>query len=254
MKTFIDLIKQRNEVLYYFGLVCFVAALLCLVLTRLTQTQVMSTNAWYKPAKFFLSTAIFVWSMAWYAYYLGNIRAVTWYSWGLIALFGFEDLYIALQAGRGQLSHFNISTLGYAGVYGLMALVAVGISLWTAYIGVLFFRADLSELSSAYVWGIRLGIIVFVIFSMQGLVMGSRLTHTIGGPDGSPGLPAVNWSRAYGDLRVAHFMGMHALQVLPILAYYVLRNVTLTLLVGLLYGIVTTLVFIQAMHGKSLFR
>ena len=135
-----------------------------------------------------------------------------------------------------------------------MALAAVGISLWTAYIGVLFFRADLSELSSAYVWGIRLGIIVFVIFSMQGLVMGSRLTHTIGGPDGSPGLPAVNWSRAYGDLRVAHFMGMHALQVLPILAYYVLRNVTLTLLVGLLYGIVTTLVFIQAMHGKPLFR
>ena len=194
--------------------------------------------------------------MAWYTQYLdnANVRAVTWYSWGLIASFGFEDLCIVVQDGWGQLSRFNISTPWYAGVYGAMALAAVGISVWTAYIGLLFFRAELPGLPPAYLWGIRLGIVVFVIFSMQGLVMGSRLTHTIDGSDGSPGLPAVNWSRTYGDLRVAHFMGMHALQVLPILSHYVLRNVTLTVLAGLLYGAITTLVFIRAMLRKPLFR
>lgn len=256
MKTFLDLLKQRNEPLYYFGLACLVAALVCLLLTRLTQTQVMGTNAWYKPFKFFLSTAIFVWSMAWYAHDLGssNSRAVVWYSWGLIALFTFEDLYVVVQAGRGQLSHFNVSTPGYAGLYGLMAVAAVAISVWTAYIGVLFFRADVPDLPPAYVWGIRLGIVIFVIFSMQGLAMGGRLTHTVGGPDGSPGLPVTNWSRTYGDLRIAHFMGMHALQVLPLLSFYLLRNVTLTVLVGLVYATITAAVFIQALQGKPLLR
>lgn len=254
MRLSFDLLRQRNEPLYYFGLACLVAAGLCLLLVRLTPTQVMGTNAWYKPFKFFLSTAIFVWSMAWYMHELGDSRAVIWYSWGLIALFTFEDLYVAIQAGRGQLSHFNVSTPVYAGLYSLMAVAAVAISLWTAYIGVLFFRTDLPTLPPAYAWGIRLGIVIFVIFSMQGLAMGSRLTHSIGGPDGSPGLPVVNWSRTYGDLRIAHFMGMHALQVLPILSFYALRNVKVTLLAGLVYAIITTALFIRAIQAKPLFE
>ncbi|GAB2583138.1 hypothetical protein [Spirosoma areae] len=254
MKPFFDILRQRNEPLYYFGLLCLLAALLCLALTRLTQTQVMGTSAWYKPFKFFLSTTIFVWSMAWYMQYLGNLQAIVWYSWGLIVLFGFEDGYIALQAARGQLSHFNLSTPWYAGLYRLMALAAVGISLWTAYIGLLFFQTDLPDLPPAYRWGIRLGIMLFVIFSMEGLAMGSRLTHTMGGPDGSPGLPVVNWSKTYGDLRIAHFMGMHALQVVPVLSFYVLKDVRATLMLGLVYGIGTTLLFILALQGKPLFR
>lgn len=253
MKPFIDILRQRNEPLFYFGLFCLLAALVCLALIRLTQTQVMGINAWYKPFKFFLSTAIFVWSMAWYMQYLDNSRAVIWYSWGLIVLFGLEDGYIALQAARGQLSHFNLSTPWYAGIYGLMALAAVGISIWTAYIGFLFFQRDLSELPSAYLWGIRLGIVLFVIFSMEGLAMGSHLRHTIGGPDGNPGLLVLNWSKTYGDLRIAHFMGMHALQVIPLLAYYVLGNVASVIGFSALYGLTSLWLFWQALQGKPLF-
>ncbi|MEZ0485893.1 hypothetical protein [Fibrella aquatica] len=171
----------------------------------------------------------------------------------MVALFAFEDGYVAFQAARGQLSHFNVSTPVYAGLYGLMAVGAIGISLWTAYIGLLFFRTDFPELSPAYVWGIRLGLVIFVLFSMQGLAMGSRLTHTIGGENGSPGLPVVNWSRTYGDLRIAHFLGMHALQVIPILAYYVVQNVRAVVVIGALYGLLTTALFIQALQGKPLF-
>jgi hypothetical protein len=109
-------------------------------------------------------------------------------------------------------------------------------------------------LPEAYLWGIRLGIVLFVIFSLEGFVMGSRMTHTIGGPDGGPGLPVLNWSYQYGDPRIAHFIGMHALQVLPILAFYLLKDVKWTITAGLLYGALAVFTLVQALNGRPLFK
>lgn len=84
--------------------------------------------------------------------------------------------------------------------------------------------------------------------------MGARLSHTIGGPDGGKGLPLVNWSTKYGDPRIAHFIGMHALQVLPILAFYVLKNTKMVVLVSLLYAFLAVFTLIQALQGKPLIK
>jgi hypothetical protein len=252
MTTFMHTLEQRNEPLYLFGLICLVGGFICFVLTRFTQATLMGANVWYKPFKFFLSTCIFVWSMAWYMAYLDAAGTVAWYSWGVIVLLGFENLYITVQAARGQLSHFNISTPWYAGMYRLMALAAVAASVWTAYIGVLFFGTSVADLPQPYLWGIRMGIMLFVIFSMQGLAMGARMAHTVGGSDDSPGLPVVNWSRRHGDLRISHFMGMHALQVIPLLSVYLLNNVAAVVATGLAYGLLTALLFVRALQGKPL--
>jgi hypothetical protein len=103
-------------------------------------------------------------------------------------------------------------------------------------------------------WAIRIGIIVFVIFSLEGFVMGSRMTHTIGGPDGESGIPVLNWSTKYGDPRIAHFIGMHALQVIPILSYHLLKSTRLTILIGIAYALLAVFTLVQALQGKPFIK
>lgn len=249
---FLHELKQRNEPLFWFGLICLILALACLLLTKISGIQVLGTSAWYKPFKFFLSTTIFVWSMGWYAHYLNEPSKVLWYSWGLMALFTIEDVYIFIQAMRGTTSHFNVSNGFYSFMWAAMGICAVGISIWTAVIGIGFFNRSFPELEPAYLWGIRLGLIVFVIFSIEGMAMGARMAHTVGAADGSQGIAVVNWSKQYGDLRIAHFFGMHALQLLPLIGFFLLRDLKIFIPVALAYGVFCAFALIQALQGKPL--
>lgn len=253
MIEFITQIKAKNETLYYYGLICLALSIVFLALTRLSDTQVYNVSAWYKPFKFAFSTFLYAWAMAWYCAYLPSFNT-SLFNWSIIILLGFEIAYIAIQAGRGQLSHYNMTTPFYGAMYSMMALAATLVTVYTAYVGILFFTNDFPDLPNYYLWAIRLGIILFVIFSFEGFVMGSRLTHTIGGADGGEGIPILNWSTKYGDPRIAHFIGMHALQVLPILSFYVLKNLRMTLVVSVLYGLLAVFALVQALQGKPLFK
>lgn len=254
MKNFIETLWLRNETLAVFGALNLLAALAFFILSRATHIEVTGANAWYKPMKFALSTTFFSWAMGWYTYYLGASFHLKSFNWGAILLLGFEVAYIAWQAGRGQLSHFNQSTPFHSFMFSMMALAATVVTFWSAYAGLLFFKNNFPELPDYYLWSIRLGIAIFVVFSLEGFAMGSRLSHTIGGPDGGPGIPFLGWSLKFGDLRVAHFIGMHALQVLPLLAFYVLKSTKLTLAAGLLYGLLAVWVLAHALTGKPLVK
>ena len=253
MLTFLSSLKNRNETLFYFGLVCLLASIVFLVLSKQTTTQVYNVSAWYKPFKFAFSSFLFSWAMGWYCHYLTNFNS-TLFGWATIVLLGFEVGYIAFQAGRGQLSHYNLSTPVYSLLYSMMALAATLITLYAAYICVLFFINDFPNLPSHYVWAIRFGILIFVVFSFEGFAMGSRLTHTIGGPGGGAGIALLGWSTKYGDPRIAHFIGMHALQVLPILSFYVFKNTKATIVLTLLYAVLAAFTLLQALQGKPLLK
>jgi hypothetical protein len=253
MIEFIQALKSRNDTLYYFGLVCLVFSFIFLILSKINSTQVYNVSAWYKPFKFAFSTFLYSWAMAWYCWYLPDFN-IQFFNWSVIILLGFEIIYIAIQAGRGQLSHFNLSTPIYSALYSAMAIAASLVAIYTAYVGILFFTNHFPELPDYYLWAIRLGIFIFVIFSFEGFVMGSKLTHTIGGPDGGPGLPLLNWSTRFGDPRIAHFIGMHALQVLPFLSFYILRDTKTNILISVLYLLLSIFTLIQALQGKPLFK
>jgi hypothetical protein len=93
----------------------------------------------------------------------------------------------------------------------------------------------------AWGWLLRLGMLTTVIGSAGGGLM-LRITpeqaaairathtvravggHTVGAPDGGPGLPGVGWSTQYGDLRVPHFFGLHGLQIIPFLGWLAMRR------------------------------
>jgi hypothetical protein len=253
MIDFIQTLKSRNETLFIFGWVCQFIAILFLIFTKITSTQVYGVNAWYKPFKFAFSTFTFAWAMAWYCSYLPDFN-IKFFNWTIIVLLGFEIIYIAIQAGKGQLSHYNVSSSFYSAMYSLMALAASLVTIYTAYVGVLFFKYSFPELPNYYVWAIRLGIIVFVIFSFEGFAMGSRMNHSVGALNDNSNWFILGWSKTVGDLRVAHFIGMHALQVLPFLSFYVLKNTKWTIGLSVLYGLLALMTLIQALQGKPLIR
>jgi hypothetical protein len=252
MKAFLKTLRNRNPVLYRFGLLCLIGAATCTALALLTTGQVLGINAFIKPAKFFISICIFCWTMGWYTGLLSQRRKVMIYSWVVVSAMIIELVIITGQAALGKLSHFNVTSFVDARLFDVMGLAITVLTIWTGYMGYLFFRYKSDAAGSAYLWGIRLGILLFVIFAFEGFVMAIRLSHTVGAADGGPGIPIANWSTRYGDLRVAHFFGMHALQLLPLFGYYIARRPRQVILLAAFYFLVVTGLLIQALAGKPL--
>uniref|UniRef100_UPI0040470C26 hypothetical protein n=1 Tax=Algoriphagus sp. TaxID=1872435 RepID=UPI0040470C26 len=253
MIPFLSELKSRNETLFYYGLLCLVLGLIFLVVSKTSSTQVYGVSAWLKPFKFALSTFLFAWAMAWYCSYLVDFNQ-SLFNWSVILLLGFEIVYIAIMAGKGEISHYNTSSPLYASLFSMMALAATLVTLYTAFVGFQFFTQSFPQLPPYYLWAIRLSILIFVIFSFEGFAMGSRLSHTVGAVNDNSNLWILGWSKIVGDLRVSHFIGMHALQVLPVLSYYLIKNTKGTLILALLYGILALFTLVQALQGKPLLR
>jgi len=248
MIAFLSELRKRNKILYKFGWLCMLGALTSILFILIDNTIVAGINAWIKPLKFFLSIAIFSWTMGWLLYYLQYQKKVRAYSWAIVIIMAFELFVIVWQAANGRLSHYNISTPLYMWLFQFMGIAIVTITLWTAYIAYLFFRQKQFTISETYLWGIRLGMIFFVIFSFEGGLMAYKLQHTVGNPDGGPGLPLLNWSKEYGDLRVAHFFGLHSLQVLPIFGYYLAAKKWQMFLFSFLYVSFIVAKLVQAIN------
>jgi hypothetical protein len=254
-------VNRRNPVLAWTGWLHVALLVLFVVLAFFDGRTVTGVNPWLKPSKFAISIAVYTFTLAWFMPHLAHYRrAVKLISWGTCFVFVGEMICIISQAARGVPSHFNISTAYDASVFSMMGLLIIFNTLLVIITLVLFFGRT-APLPPAYLWGIRLGILLFLLASVEGYAMIDNMAHTVGLPDGGAGLPVVNWSTRAGDLRVAHFLGFHALQILPLAGYSFSRwrtdavrrrAVACVLALGLVYLAVFTLLFWQASEGRPL--
>jgi hypothetical protein len=231
-------------------LVALVAAVIGMAVDPRTITGV---NAWLKPAKFAISTAIFSATMAWIFGYLTPSARLKRLGDILSFVLVLEVAIIYLQAWRGTTSHFNLSTPLDSALFGTMGIgIAV---LWIATVAVFLTAMKQHFDDKTWGWALRLGLLITVIGSAAGGMMISHQAHTVGAVDGGPGIPGLGWSTLHGDLRIAHFIGLHGLQAIPLFAWFVRRRRAATALVFSAAASYFSLIVIltwQAWRGESI--
>jgi hypothetical protein len=211
------------------GLVVSAVALaVALVGLAVDPRTIAGAPAWLKPAKFGVSIALYLVAIRWmlgvvrgHRRLLGAVGAV------LLVGLSAELVLIDLQVLRGTTSHFNEATVLDAAVYFTMGGFVSLVFAATVVVAVLVLRTRGVDRTIAA--GMRWGLAVSLAGMLEAVLMTVNTRwhdgggHTVGGPDGGPGLPVTDWSTVHGDLRIGHFVGLHALQVLPILAFLLLR-------------------------------
>lgn len=246
-------LRLKNKPLYYFGMFNLIFAFGSLLMMQVDDTLILGINAWVKPMKFFLSVAIFSFTMLWFLPLLEMPRASRIYSIVIILTMSIENIIISYQAWMGTTSHYNVSSPVNGALFAIMGIAIFIFSAWSAYICFLFFRKKNFNAPLPYVWGIKLGLLIFVLFSIEGVIMIRMMSHTVGSADGGEGLFFVNWSRQHGDLRAAHFFGMHALQILPVIGYYLCKTTRQVIIYSVLYFLMVVSLLVQALKGIPLF-
>lgn len=248
---------RRNRLLTIVSLAHFALFLLLLAASLLDPMQILGISRWIKPMKFAISIAIFLGTMGWLLSYLQQSeRAVRAISRVIAFTMTGEILLTAGQSLRGVRSHFNTDSALDGGVFSLMGILIMVNTIAVMYATWLYFRRP-SSASGAFLAGIRLGLVIFILASAEGGLIVTNHAHSVGTLDGGPGLPLVNWSTTAGDLRVAHFVGMHALQALPLLGWVLDRRKARGAR-GWVYAtagawtVVTVLLLLQALAGSPL--
>jgi hypothetical protein len=255
-------LHRRSKILAVTGWIHVFLLAGLLVILPFDSRLVMGINPWIKPSKFAASIVIFVWTVAWLLEYpplSSRARAVI--SRGISISMLVEIVCIVTQAARGTTSHYNQSSPLNAVIFAAMGLTIVFSTILMVALLIYFFKGKF-DISPPYLWGIRSGLAIFLLASAIGGVMIAHKGHAVGVDDGGPGLPFVNWSTQGGDLRVAHFLGLHALQLLPIIGFLIgmrtgwamSRRTALVIALSAAYTVLVGLLYWQASQGLPLLR
>lgn len=227
---------QYNPILTGLTVAMVITTILGFIGIALDPRLVTNAPVWAKTTKFSISvtlyTATFLWMLP---------LVTTRQQWakrvgdGIGILLALEMALIILQAIRGRAMHFNYSTPLDGALFGVMTVTIV--ILWIVSMVGAFLLIRQKMANPALAWGIRLGAVLMVIGMGLGFLMtsptpdqlavmeGGQMSdfigaHTVGASDGGAGLPLLGWSTTHGDLRVAHFVGLHAFQVIPLIGWW----------------------------------
>jgi hypothetical protein len=267
-----------NWSLTLLGLTMLALLLVSLAGLALDPRVITGAPAWLKPMKFAISITLYSFTLLWLLTFVqGHPRLVRLVSVVTMVSFLIETIIVVVQIVRGTTSHFNLSTPLNEMFYDLMGLFVILIWLMNLLAAILLLIQRLPD--PAFAWALRLGLLLTLVGAASGVLMTQPTpvqlaalqadqpvsiigAHSVGVADGGPGLPVTGWSTTGGDLRVGHFVGLHALQAMPLVGWLLRRRrarrmgdghrLALTWTAGLAYlGLILLLIW-QALRGQPL--
>jgi hypothetical protein len=242
----------------------------------LDDRELVGAPIWAKPLKFSISVLIYAVTWAWLIGQLRRFRRTAWWAGTVISVALFIEMAAVIsQTVRGVRSHFNQSTPYDDMVWSVMGATIAVLWIATLVVAILLWFSPFADRARSI--AVRLGSIICVIGLSLGFLMtipsqaqlaeGGDIVgaHTVGAVDGGPGVPILGWSTEHGDLRIPHFIGMHALQLIPLALILIelasrripiLRDlrvrVGLVVTTAVVYLGVVGLVVWQALRGQSI--
>jgi hypothetical protein len=229
-----------NRPLTVLGGTMLITLLATLVGVFVDHRVIAGTPAWLKPAKFAVSVSIYCFTFVWLLEFVQNRpRLVRLIANVTVVSFIVEMIVIITQAARGTTSHFNQTTPLNSFLWFTMGGFIVLVWMMNLLLAIMLLRQRLPD--QAVAWSLRLGVLISSVGMAAAFFMvtptpaqaaaiasgfGPHIVgaHSVGVADGGPGLPVLGWSTVGGDLRVAHFVGLHALQVLPLFGWLLTRR------------------------------
>jgi hypothetical protein len=273
----LDLPPSRwHRPLLVLGILLAVLTVVTLVGRLVDDRELLGVNLWEKPLKFAISGTIYAVTWAWIIGHFTRWQRAAWWAGTVIAVtLAIELIVIVGAAAAGMTSHFNVSTPLSTTLWSIMAAAITTLWVATFVAAVALWRNPGAD--PARQAAIRTGVAISLLgmglaFLMTGPsaeqlndFQGIAGAHAVGVADGGPGLPLLGWSTVGGDLRIPHFIGMHALQALPLLALLLelgARRVAVLRDARVRRGLVLTgagaylamvgLVTLQALRGQSI--
>ena len=229
-------VSQPLSLMGWAMLLLFLATLVGIFLDHRVIT---GAPAWLKPAKFAISVTIYCFTFVWLLGFVENrVRLVRLVANVTVVSFIVEMIAIVTQAARGTTSHFNMTTPFNSFLWVMMGAFIVLVWTMNLLLAIVLIWQKMPH--RAFAWSLRLGVLISSVgmaaaFFMVTPAPGQAAAianghphiigaHSVGVADGGLGLPIVGWSTVGGDLRVAHFFGLHGLQVLPFLGWLLTRR------------------------------
>lgn len=190
-------------------------------LAFLASGSLTGVNPWIKPIKFSISFSTFAYTVS---LLLTALRISEWQlKLARRVIAGSVALEIASLGGQAWRTAHAVA--GHTWMDGALAqmtnsMVMVNTAIVIGILGLLCAnRVKVQMVDVPMMAALRYSIGIFLVGNAVGGYMLARGSHTVGTADGGPGLPFVNWSTIAGDLRIAHFIAIHAIQIVPLFAY-----------------------------------